>query len=137
MFFIIMFLSTAGTSKLYASRDLWHSGWWSAKIIMWITLTVIPFLMPSSFIQLYGSLGRILQILSECYFASGLLFPLDFFQLVYIFNHCVLIYLAGEVAHFGAGYIDSCYNFLSTKHVQLIRVGCLGSLRFFPSKFGQ
>ncbi|XP_031269563.1 probable serine incorporator [Pistacia vera] len=58
MFFFIMFLSTAGTSKLYASRDSWHSGWWSAKIIMWIALTVIPFLLPSSFIQLYGEVAH-------------------------------------------------------------------------------
>ncbi|KAK0570608.1 hypothetical protein LWI29_003924 [Acer saccharum] len=58
VFYFLMFLSTAGTSKVYGSRDSWHSGWWSAKIVLWIALTVIPFLIPSSFIQLYGEIAH-------------------------------------------------------------------------------
>ncbi|KAL5768887.1 hypothetical protein ACOSP7_015433 [Xanthoceras sorbifolium] len=58
VFYIIMFLSTAGTSKLYESRDSWHSGWWSVKIVLWIALTIIPFLIPASFIQLYGEIAH-------------------------------------------------------------------------------
>ncbi|KAH9800514.1 hypothetical protein KPL71_000693 [Citrus sinensis] len=58
VFYIIMFLLTAGTSKLHGTRDLWHSGWWSAKIVLWIALTIIPFLLPSSFIQLYGEIAH-------------------------------------------------------------------------------
>ena len=53
-FYFIMFLSTAGTSKLHKPRELWHSGWWSAKIILWVALMMLPFLVPSAFIQLYG-----------------------------------------------------------------------------------
>ncbi|KAK3210764.1 hypothetical protein Dsin_015470 [Dipteronia sinensis] len=58
VFYFLMFLSTAGTSKVFESRDSWHSGWWSAKIALWIALTVIPFLIPSSFIQLYGEIAH-------------------------------------------------------------------------------
>nr|AGG38116.1 maternal effect embryo arrest 55-3 protein [Dimocarpus longan] len=58
VFYFLMFFSTAGTSKLYESRDSWHSGWWSAKIVLWIALTVIPFLIPSSFIQIYGDIAH-------------------------------------------------------------------------------
>ncbi|KDP32305.1 hypothetical protein JCGZ_13230 [Jatropha curcas] len=58
IFFIIMFVSTVGTSKFYDPRDAWHSGWWSAKIVMWIALTVLTFLIPSAFIQLYGEIAH-------------------------------------------------------------------------------
>ncbi|KAJ7973885.1 Serinc-domain containing serine and sphingolipid biosynthesis protein [Quillaja saponaria] len=58
IFYIIMFLSTAGTSKLSETRDSWHSGWWSAKIVLWISFTIIPFLLPSAFIQLYGQIAH-------------------------------------------------------------------------------
>ncbi|KAK3439235.1 hypothetical protein EUGRSUZ_C03867 [Eucalyptus grandis] len=57
-FFIIMFLSTMGTKKLHVARDLWHSGWWSIKITLLISLTAIPFLVPSSFILLYGEIAH-------------------------------------------------------------------------------
>lgn len=53
-FYFIMFLSTAGTSKLHKPRELWHSGWWSAKITLWIALMILSFFIPSAFIQLYG-----------------------------------------------------------------------------------
>lgn len=54
MFYFSMFLSTAGTSKLNESRDTWQSGWWSAKIVLWIAFIIIPFLLPSAIIKLYG-----------------------------------------------------------------------------------
>ncbi|RVW47594.1 putative serine incorporator [Vitis vinifera] len=57
-FYFIMFLSTAGTSKLHKPRELWHSGWWSAKIILWVALMMLPFLVPSAFIQLYGEIAH-------------------------------------------------------------------------------
>ncbi|XP_030515719.1 probable serine incorporator isoform X2 [Rhodamnia argentea] len=57
-FFIIMFLSTMGTKKLHVARDLWHSGWWSIKIILLIALTAIPFLVPAPFILLYGEIAH-------------------------------------------------------------------------------
>lgn len=53
-FYFIMFLSTVGTSKLHDPRESWHSGWWSAKVSMWIGLMIVPFFIPFSFIQIYG-----------------------------------------------------------------------------------
>ncbi|KAJ4894487.1 Serinc-domain containing serine and sphingolipid biosynthesis protein [Raphanus sativus] len=58
LFYFVMFLSTLGTSKTHSSRDKWHSGWWSAKLIMWPALTIIPFLLPSTIILLYGELAH-------------------------------------------------------------------------------
>ncbi|RZC13922.1 Serine incorporator 3 isoform B [Glycine soja] len=58
IFYIIMFLSTARTSKLNNVRDTWHSGWWSVKIALWVVTTVIPFLLPSEFIQIYGEVAH-------------------------------------------------------------------------------
>ncbi|RDY05933.1 Serine incorporator 3 [Mucuna pruriens] len=42
IFYIIMFLSTARTSKMNNVRDTWHSGWWSVKIALWV-VTTIPY----------------------------------------------------------------------------------------------
>uniref|UniRef100_A0A1J3CDY4 Serine incorporator 1 n=3 Tax=Noccaea caerulescens TaxID=107243 RepID=A0A1J3CDY4_NOCCA len=83
LFYFVMFLSTLGTSKTHSSRDKWHSGWWSAKLIMWPALTIIPFLLPSTIIQLYGEIAHFgagvflliqlisvisfIQWLNECY----------------------------------------------------------------------
>ncbi|XP_054786562.1 uncharacterized protein LOC129292899 isoform X1 [Prosopis cineraria] len=58
IFFITMFFSTAGTSKLNEPRDSWHSGWWTVKLILWVAMTVFPFLLPSAFIQLYGEIAH-------------------------------------------------------------------------------
>ncbi|PRQ46612.1 putative serine incorporator/TMS membrane protein [Rosa chinensis] len=54
LFYFSMFLSTAGASKLNESRDTWQSGWWSAKIVLWIVFIIIPFLLPSAIIKIYG-----------------------------------------------------------------------------------
>ncbi|ESQ56381.1 hypothetical protein EUTSA_v10025402mg [Eutrema salsugineum] len=58
LFYFIMFLSTVGTSKTHSSRDKWHSGWWVAKLLMWPGLTIFPFLLPSSIIELYGEIAH-------------------------------------------------------------------------------
>ncbi|XP_010532842.1 PREDICTED: probable serine incorporator isoform X1 [Tarenaya hassleriana] len=58
LFYFSMYLSTVGTKKVHSSRDRWHSGWWSAKLVMWFGLTIIPFSMPSSIIQLYGEIAH-------------------------------------------------------------------------------
>ncbi|KAI8570993.1 hypothetical protein RHMOL_Rhmol01G0082200 [Rhododendron molle] len=58
IFYSIMFLSTVGTSKLYGGRELWQSGWWSAKILLMIGLTVVPFFVPSIVIRLYGDVAH-------------------------------------------------------------------------------
>ncbi|XWS26886.1 hypothetical protein CRYUN_Cryun26dG0068700 [Craigia yunnanensis] len=57
-FYFVMFLSTAGTPRLYNCRDSWHSGWWSAKISLWIALTVTSFLVPTFIIQIYGEIAH-------------------------------------------------------------------------------
>ncbi|XP_010513493.1 PREDICTED: probable serine incorporator [Camelina sativa] len=83
LFYFVMFLSTLGTSKTHSSRDRWHSGWWFAKLILWPALTIIPFLLPSSIINLYGEIAHFgagvflliqlisvisfIQWLNECY----------------------------------------------------------------------
>ncbi|XP_061993613.1 uncharacterized protein LOC133711520 isoform X1 [Rosa rugosa] len=54
LFYFSMFLSTVGASKLNESRDTWQSGWWSAKIVLWIAFIIIPFLLPSAIIKIYG-----------------------------------------------------------------------------------
>ncbi|KAJ8480219.1 hypothetical protein OPV22_023946 [Ensete ventricosum] len=58
LFFFVMFLSTVGTKKLEDSRNFWHSEWWPAKIIIWIGFMVVPFFMPSAFIELYGKFAH-------------------------------------------------------------------------------
>ncbi|XP_073225799.1 uncharacterized protein [Cicer arietinum] len=58
IFYIILFLSTTGTSKLNQVRNTWHSGWWSVKIVLWAVMTVIPFFLPSGFIQIYGEVAH-------------------------------------------------------------------------------
>ncbi|XP_027175728.1 serine incorporator 3 isoform X3 [Coffea eugenioides] len=58
MFYFVMFLSTAGTSKLNERREFWHSGWWSAKIFMMMMLIILPFLLPAEVISLYGEVAH-------------------------------------------------------------------------------
>ncbi|KAJ9168389.1 hypothetical protein P3X46_019919 [Hevea brasiliensis] len=58
VFFMIMFVSTVRTSKLQDPRDVWHSGWWFAKIVLWIALTILTFFIPSTFIRLYGEIAH-------------------------------------------------------------------------------
>ncbi|MQL95532.1 hypothetical protein Taro_028200 [Colocasia esculenta] len=55
IFFFVMFLSTAGTKKLADLRNSWHSGWWAGKILLWLVLMGVPFLVPSAFIELYAT----------------------------------------------------------------------------------
>ncbi|KAK8547173.1 hypothetical protein V6N13_097892 [Hibiscus sabdariffa] len=57
-FYFIMFLSTACNPRMYNCRDSWHSGWWSAKIGLWIALTVTSFLIPTFIIQIYGEIAH-------------------------------------------------------------------------------
>ncbi|XP_019052416.1 PREDICTED: probable serine incorporator isoform X2 [Nelumbo nucifera] len=58
IFYFTMFLSTAGTRKLNERSDSWHSGWWSAKILVWIALLVLPFFVPNALIQFYGEIAH-------------------------------------------------------------------------------
>lgn len=54
IFFLLMYLTTVGTSSTNDIRDAWHAGWWPIKSLLWVALMVVPFLIPSSFIQYYG-----------------------------------------------------------------------------------
>ncbi|KAG6555524.1 hypothetical protein Mapa_002759 [Marchantia paleacea] len=58
LFFFIMYLTTVRTSRTDDPRDAWHSGWWPVKSLLWVFLMVIPFFIPSSFIQIYGEIAR-------------------------------------------------------------------------------
>ncbi|XAR62739.1 hypothetical protein NMG60_11017600 [Bertholletia excelsa] len=59
IFFSVMFLTTSNTSKLTEARNIWHSGWWSLKFLLWIASLTIPLFVPPVFIQLYGELARV------------------------------------------------------------------------------
>uniref|UniRef100_A0A7N0T8H5 Serine incorporator n=1 Tax=Kalanchoe fedtschenkoi TaxID=63787 RepID=A0A7N0T8H5_KALFE len=57
-FYVIMFLSTVGTSKLHRPREQWHSGWWISKICLWAVLIILSFLVPPAFIGVYGEMAH-------------------------------------------------------------------------------
>ncbi|CAM8960292.1 unnamed protein product [Rhodiola kirilowii] len=57
-FYVIMFLSTVGTSKLHSPREQWHSGWWISKICLWAVLIILSFLVPPAFIGVYGEMAH-------------------------------------------------------------------------------
>ncbi|XVE54303.1 hypothetical protein DITRI_Ditri03aG0070000 [Diplodiscus trichospermus] len=71
-FYFVMFLSTAGTPRMYNCRDSWHSGWWAAKFSVWIALTVTSFLVPTPFIQIYGLVFLLVQLVSVISFITWL-----------------------------------------------------------------
>ncbi|KAL2230182.1 UNVERIFIED_CONTAM: Serine incorporator 2 [Sesamum indicum] len=45
--------------KLHEVRNAWHSGWWALKFILLLISFVIPFFIPTDYIQLYGELARV------------------------------------------------------------------------------
>ncbi|KAK6117383.1 hypothetical protein DH2020_048901 [Rehmannia glutinosa] len=59
VFFFLMFVTTCNTRKLYEVRNTWHSGWWTMKFVLLLISFVIPFFIPSDYIQLYGELARV------------------------------------------------------------------------------
>ncbi|XP_031501706.1 uncharacterized protein LOC116265293 isoform X2 [Nymphaea colorata] len=59
IFFFCMFLTTFTARKLHYVSHLWHSGWWFLKFVIWISLMLIPFFIPSGFIQIYGEVARL------------------------------------------------------------------------------
>lgn len=90
IFYIIMFLTTVGTSKLHGRRDAWHSGWWSAKIILWIALTIITFLVPSAFFQIYGLCHFTLHIESQIASRFPLSILIQYFNVLIIYNRTLI-----------------------------------------------
>ncbi|KAL3820252.1 hypothetical protein ACJIZ3_006157 [Penstemon smallii] len=59
IFFFLMFLSTCYTKKLNEVRNAWHSGWWAMKLVMLLISFVIPFFIPTDYVQIYGELARV------------------------------------------------------------------------------
>ncbi|CAA6666278.1 unnamed protein product [Spirodela intermedia] len=59
VFFFVMCLSTAETKKLVEERNMWHTKCWAWKIILWLGLMTIPFLVPSALINLYGIIAHL------------------------------------------------------------------------------
>ncbi|RAL51065.1 hypothetical protein DM860_005421 [Cuscuta australis] len=57
MFYIIMFVSTTGTSKMNGRREKWHSGWWIPKTMMMLALIVLSFFLPSKLFSIYGEIA--------------------------------------------------------------------------------
>ncbi|KAL3678925.1 hypothetical protein R1sor_021881 [Riccia sorocarpa] len=58
LFFFVMYLTTVRTSRTDDPRDSWHSGWWPVKAFILAFFIVIPFFIPSAFIQIYGEIAR-------------------------------------------------------------------------------
>ncbi|XP_073136622.1 uncharacterized protein [Henckelia pumila] len=59
IFFFVMFVTTCNTKKLNQVRNSWHSGWWALKSVLLLVAFVIPFFIPSDYIQLYGEISRV------------------------------------------------------------------------------
>ncbi|XP_020085386.1 probable serine incorporator isoform X2 [Ananas comosus] len=59
IFFSVMFASTFGARKLHEVRDCWHSRCWILKFLLFLVSIVISFIIPKTFIQLYGEVARI------------------------------------------------------------------------------
>ncbi|XP_017621142.1 uncharacterized protein LOC108465329 [Gossypium arboreum] len=59
IFFLLMFLTTFSTRKLYEACSKWHSGWWALKFFLLVVSMVVPFFLPPGFIQIYGEVARI------------------------------------------------------------------------------
>ncbi|EOY30849.1 Serinc-domain containing serine and sphingolipid biosynthesis protein isoform 3, partial [Theobroma cacao] len=58
LFLDLKLLGATHFFRKYNCRDSWHSGWWSAKIGLWIALTVTSFLVPTFIIQIYGEIAH-------------------------------------------------------------------------------
>ncbi|KAK8962241.1 hypothetical protein KSP40_PGU010419 [Platanthera guangdongensis] len=54
MFFFVLFVTTLGTKKLKDVRNSWHSEWWAAKMLLWMSFMTVPFFLPSEFFFIYG-----------------------------------------------------------------------------------
>ncbi|TYG50403.1 hypothetical protein ES288_D10G172700v1 [Gossypium darwinii] len=59
IFFLLMFLTTFSTRKLFDACSKWHSGWWALKFFLLVVSMVVPFFLPPGFIQIYGEVARI------------------------------------------------------------------------------
>eukprot|EP00268_Persea_americana_P058400 TRINITY_DN7057_c1_g1_i5.p1 TRINITY_DN7057_c1_g1~~TRINITY_DN7057_c1_g1_i5.p1 ORF type:complete len:404 (+),score=47.57 TRINITY_DN7057_c1_g1_i5:74-1285(+) len=77
IFFLLMFVTTCRSCKLYEVSNAWHSRWWALKFIILMISLVVPFFMPVAFIRLYGEVARVgagifllLQLISVIHFIT-------------------------------------------------------------------
>ncbi|KAF3322189.1 hypothetical protein FCM35_KLT13330 [Carex littledalei] len=70
IFFFVMFVTTSGAHKLHGFQNTWHSRWWILKFILYIVSLVVPFVIPKSFILLYGMIFLVLQLISMLEFIA-------------------------------------------------------------------
>ncbi|XP_062186118.1 uncharacterized protein LOC133889680 isoform X2 [Phragmites australis] len=77
IFFCVMFATTFGSRKLHEVRNSWHSGCWILKSLVYVVSIGIPFIIPNTFVQLYGEIARLgagifllLQLISMLHFIS-------------------------------------------------------------------
>ncbi|KAF3791169.1 Membrane protein [Nymphaea thermarum] len=90
IFFFMMLLLTVGTIKLDDPRGTWHCSWWSAKILLWFVLTLLQFLAPSDWIQLYGKPYTIIRRLAH--WGAGVFLVIQLFSVISFiswFNNCM------------------------------------------------
>ncbi|KAJ1701940.1 hypothetical protein LUZ63_001719 [Rhynchospora breviuscula] len=59
IFFVIMFATTSGARKLHEFQNTWHSRWWILKLVLYFASLIVPFIIPKSFVLLYGDVARI------------------------------------------------------------------------------
>ncbi|XP_038972588.1 probable serine incorporator isoform X3 [Phoenix dactylifera] len=77
IFFSSMFVTTLRAEKLQEARNSWHSRCWALKVAIYLLSVMVPFIIPSGFIQLYGQLAHVgagifllLQLISLIHFLS-------------------------------------------------------------------
>ncbi|XP_071742304.1 uncharacterized protein [Rutidosis leptorrhynchoides] len=93
IFYVIMLFSTSGTSKLHGRKELWHSGWWSAKIFLMISLIVLSFCLPKHLILIYGDLAH---------FGAGIFLLIQLISIISFItwlNDCCLLQKYAEKCH--------------------------------------
>lgn len=54
IFFLLMFVTTFRSCKLYEVSNAWHSRWWALKFVILMISMSTPFFMRVAFIRLYG-----------------------------------------------------------------------------------
>ncbi|CAN4099643.1 unnamed protein product [Withania somnifera] len=58
LFFGLLALIMIGIKDQNDRRDSWHHGGWVAKLVIWVLLVALMFLLPNGFITIYGFLSK-------------------------------------------------------------------------------
>ncbi|KAK8275866.1 hypothetical protein V6Z12_D10G163200 [Gossypium hirsutum] len=65
IFFLLMFLTTFSTRKLFDACSKWHSGWWALKFFLLVVSMVVPFFLPPGEVARIGAgIFLLLQLVS-------------------------------------------------------------------------